>query len=117
MSTISLRTIVYDDPGTPLGLLGRKQWVVHHCVECRVEIPTGELMAHARAHGEPARWWEVTEERAETTPNTDDGSGGGRVEELHAGRPTARPTCAQPASEARAGAAIFQPSQSSSERR
>ena len=81
MSTISLRTIVYDDPGTPLGLLGRKQWVVHHCVECCVEIPTGELMVHARAHGEPARWWEVAEERTDTTSNTDGVGGSGRCGE------------------------------------
>ncbi|MDA8263988.1 MAG: hypothetical protein M0T79_01305 [Actinomycetota bacterium] len=62
MSTIHLRTIVYDDPGTPLGLLGRSQRVVHVCNECRTEIPTGELTTHAQAHGEPARWWEVAEE-------------------------------------------------------
>jgi hypothetical protein len=90
---------------------------VHHCVDCRVEIPTGELMAHARAHGEPARWWEATEEQADTTSNTDGGPDSGSVRELRAGRQTARPTCAQPASEAQAGAAIPQPSQSSSERR
>lgn len=34
---------LYDDPGTPLGLLGRSQRVVHVCNECRIEIPTGEL--------------------------------------------------------------------------
>lgn len=62
MTTITVRTIVYDDPGTPLGLLGRSQWVVHRCDVCRHEIPTNELTAHARAHGEPAPRWKVTEE-------------------------------------------------------
>lgn len=62
MSTIHLRTIVYDDPGTPLGLLGRSQRVVHVCNECRIEVRTGDLTAHARAHGDPVRWWEVAEE-------------------------------------------------------
>ena len=62
MSTISLRTIVYDDPGMPLGLLGRSQWVVHVCNECRMEVPPGDLTAHARAHGEPPPSWEAAKE-------------------------------------------------------
>ena len=62
MTTIHLHTTVYDNPGTPLGLLGRSQRVVHFCDTCRSEIATGDLTAHARAHGEPARWWEVAED-------------------------------------------------------
>jgi hypothetical protein len=117
MSTISLRTIVYDDPGTPLGLLGRSQRVVHFCEKCRSEVPTGELMAHAREHGEPARWWEAAVERADMTSNTDEGSGDGAVRDLRDERQTARPSGAWPASGARARVTIPRPSQRSSERR
>jgi hypothetical protein len=62
MSTVSFRTMIYDSPGTPLGLLGRTQRIVHRCNECGAEVTTGKLAAHARAHGEPTRWWEVDQE-------------------------------------------------------
>jgi hypothetical protein len=52
MSTIHLRTIVYDTPRRG-PLLGRAQWIVHWCIECHTNVPTVHLVAHARAHGDP----------------------------------------------------------------
>ncbi len=52
MSTIHLGTIVYDTPGRG-PFLAHTQWVVHWCQECRTRVATADLVAHARAHGDP----------------------------------------------------------------
>jgi hypothetical protein len=52
MATTYYRTIVYDSPPTPLGLLGRSFSIEHRCLKCRAAVATPDLVAHAKAHGD-----------------------------------------------------------------
>jgi hypothetical protein len=55
MSTVSFHTMVYDSPPTPMGLIGRTFYVMHHCNLCRQKVRTDELVTHARDHREETR--------------------------------------------------------------
>lgn len=48
--TVTFRTIVFDVPPTPLGLLPGRIIIEHWCNSCRRKVATEHLATHARSH-------------------------------------------------------------------
>jgi len=50
MHDVAYRTLVYWIDPSPLGLVGNRWAIEHHCSRCRQSVPTDQLLAHAQAH-------------------------------------------------------------------
>ena len=48
--TTTFRTQVLYLPPTPLGLLGGRWAIEHHCTLCRAMVTTDDLLSHAQNH-------------------------------------------------------------------
>jgi hypothetical protein len=53
MTTI-YRTVVVHLPPTPLGLVPASWHIEHRCTVCHDNVPTAELIDHARRHADPS---------------------------------------------------------------
>ena len=47
---VVFRTVVYELPPTPLGLLPARICIDHLCSQCRESVEHDDLLAHARSH-------------------------------------------------------------------
>lgn len=50
MYDATYRTIVYWVPPSPLGLVGKRWAIEHHCNLCRQPVSTEDLLSHTQDH-------------------------------------------------------------------
>lgn len=54
MHDVTYRTIVYWVPPSPLGLVGNRWAIEHHCNRCRQTVSTEQLLSHTQDHARGA---------------------------------------------------------------